>query len=386
MNKQPMTLVSALCLALCSALCLAACANAGQQVDDEPDAATDAPPMPVDAAPADAAPPDATPVDAAPADAAPPPDRIITGNNSAILRGDSFPNPGADNTPLRKTVPFVVNNQHPDIVLDTAYITRGEQPETLIEFILRATNTGTVTHCFISANNILYQRGDGSTVTDPGLAYITGSVQTLNAGGAQTAACLRPGEHGYFLDLFLDGTVYDELASVEFDMNVSTSDASTDPLGECLPLSYSYGVAEGLEVPFENIGTGSCTVAGGFSRWLLLDSDDAPLWWIFLTDGMQPPNGIVAPGNTGAVTRGDPDYAGTGEAIHAWIDFEDTTAMAHSRRPISESPESFDPESLDPESLDPGQRMVDLWRLRNRREFDKERRLTTFHAGHTSAQ
>ncbi len=337
--------------------CPVGCSSPAQEADanDSPDAASafDAA-YRADAAVPDGATPDAEP----PPDAAPA--RIITGNNSAILPGDEFPNPGADNNPLRKPVPVTVIDPHPDIALGTGYITRNQIPESLVQFIIHATNTGAVPHCFVSANSITYRRTDDSIIDDTGLAYVIGSVQVVN-GGVQTAACLRPGESGYLLELD-SNLIYDEIASVEFRLGISQSGNSTDPLAECIPTSYTYDQVEGLVVPFENTGAGPCTVDGGFSRWVLLDSEGEPLWWIFLLDDIQPPDGIVAPGNTGVVENNNSLYSGVGRSIHAWIDFEDVTAMARARLPA-------------PDTSTPEKRTEELWRQHNLRELEKQRRV-----------
>ena len=96
-----------------------------------------------------------------------------------------------------------------------------------------------------------------------------------------------------------------------------------DPEARVLPTSYSYDGLNGLSLAIANQGTRTARLADQASLYLLLDADDTPLWFHFLTTPASPGDLLLPP--QGSATLSDPyvAYNGAASRIAVFFDFAD---------------------------------------------------------------
>jgi hypothetical protein len=244
-------------------------------------------------------------------------------NNSATLTGVTVGTGTALLSTLRRTVEIKEIEQHPDFEVGPAYVTRRDGGDSLIHSLIRVKNTSSRAYCHVKIEILTWKDAQGNVLGDGLIQFIQGSVGTLTALGSTSAnsSCLGPGETGWHLDSKATSGAFD--VSV-FELKVEA--VKDEPGGldaKLIPTQYTLDNEGKLSVTFKNEGSGSGYMVPdkSFSKYILLDDDNSPLTWGFLTKNLSP-IGEVVPGQSGAATAvSGVAFAGTSKKVLVYIDF-----------------------------------------------------------------
>jgi hypothetical protein len=242
-------------------------------------------------------------------------------NNGVSLSGASFPG-GTDNVDdLHRIVPVSESTDNPELEVTTAVIARMSVTSALAAYaIVPVKNVGSRPYCFVTVRSVNYL-GLGDTVLgQTSMRKVMGSVG--RDAGAFTATCLAPQETGFFCDQVV-GDVYESIVRLALELGESQDVSLQDPEAKLTPTAYNYDTTNGLTLALANTGTRAARLADGASLYLLLASDDTPLWFRALATPAAPGDLVVAA--SGSATLSDPTvaYNGTSGRILVFFDFAD---------------------------------------------------------------
>jgi hypothetical protein len=253
----------------------------------------------------------------------PAPKPFAAQNNSATLSGATVGTGTALLSTLRKTVEIKQIEQHPDFEVGPAFVTKRSGGDSLVHSLIRVKNTSSRAYCHVKIGTLTWKDAQGNVLGDGFIEFIQGSVGTLKLLSSTSAnsSCLGPGETGWHLDLLTGSEKFD--VSV-FELKVEA--LKDEPGGldaKIIPTQYTLNNEGRLSVTFKNEGSGSGYMVPdkSFSKYVLLDDDNSPLTWGYLTENLSP-IGEIVPGQSGAVTESSSvTFAGTSKKVLVYIDF-----------------------------------------------------------------
>jgi hypothetical protein len=184
---------------------------------------------------------------------------------------------------LTKRVPLTVGSVPPDLQVGPAWISHSS--EGYVSYLygaIKATNVGTVGHCFVEANMVSYRDSAGQEVGDNSFTYVYGRVKDLSV--VSTWTCLDPGESGYFH--IIEALSYFDVASI-YVKSFQYENGGKAPLANLETVSYS-GTGSTLSIVVNNSGTGSAknaslavyalSASGEYEHWTFGDFTSRDLW------------------------------------------------------------------------------------------------------------
>jgi hypothetical protein len=257
-------------------------------------------------------------------------------NNQAVL----IPSAGAfgagtvtDMTTLRKTVTVTPGTNATGFTLGAGYLTRTDPTSDSGYLIILVTNNTGQSRCIIGISNLTLKNGAGTTTSTTATGLITGS------GPSSTVSCLANGEAGYIVGNSIPYAATAEVV-VNFSASVFTTTGSTAKVIPQRFIQYDDGEPR-LEIK-NTAAAGNANVTGGFTRYVLLDAGDLPVWWGFLVtnlDRIVSSNHIIAPASGATLTYVVPItfYGGSAAKMVGFTAFTDTaTAPARAVLPAPE--------------------------------------------------
>jgi hypothetical protein len=226
-------------------------------------------------------------------------------NNVAVLTGEPVGDGLVANEDIRKQL--TIGTVSGPLRVDEAWVSQPLPNVDNVYAFLKVTNVTERAWCHV-VGRAKYLSADGEVVFTGG-SMVTGSVGDLP--GGRTMTCLAPGEQGWVLDLHgsdaAAGTSYQAITRVDYASD-SVHPVPTDPPGKVIAIAYSVPGNPALEITMRNEGPGRINLTGlGRTHWLLLDDEDAPLYWGVLTAAGEPLDGVLDAGQTG-FERGTWEY------------------------------------------------------------------------------
>jgi hypothetical protein len=193
---------------------------------------------------------------------------------------------------VRKTVPVVTTEGHPDFAIGESYAVPSAGDG--LKLLVPITNVGAVDHCLVALRDIVYLDASGNQVgAVNGNSFIQGAIRVLSNFGMSTDSCLGPGETGWVLAY---GSSYDSIASVQAALRASNEPVASPGL-RVHPVSYSVNDQGLLTITFQNEGTEGVTLYLG--SWIGFDEEGVPVVWDLLSAGGM----YLDPGATGTAVR-----------------------------------------------------------------------------------
>ena len=199
------------------------------------------------------------------------------------------------NTDLTKTLPAEVTGVS-DLVAGRAVVFRGTVKNPIsCGFIAEIKNTGGQLICGISSG-AQAKGADGQVVVTDRTTTTSFAGSYVAEGAMGWRNCIGPGELGYYLSVRADGNcgmIYDQTAALTVTLT-RTDKMFMRPTFRFVAESYAVGGGM-LSVTMKNYGTTE-EKARGSVVYMLLDEQDLPLYWDYLTIENSPVS--VAPGGT----------------------------------------------------------------------------------------
>ncbi len=190
---------------------------------------------------------------------------------------------GNQSVSLTKRVQLSVGSVPPDLDVGPAWISHSS--EDYVSYLygaIKATNIGTVGHCFVRANSISYRDQAGQEIENNSFTYVYGRVKALSA--SSTWTCLDPGESAYFN--IIEPLSYFDVTSI-YVKSFQYDEGGKPPLADLETTGYT-GTGSSLSIVVNNRGTGSAKNAslvvyalgasGDFEHWTFADFANRDLW------------------------------------------------------------------------------------------------------------
>lgn len=221
---------------------------------------------------------------------------------------------------LRKPVAFTLSNPNSNYSLGNAYVARIKETSTALYWMVQVNNVSNKTSCFVNLDSGEYRSNNGTVLDTVPVSYVSGSIRDVG-NSVYTNTCLAPGQRGFFVGVTLNVS-YDQIGSIVFSSLLQSVAASTVPTLTISPAGYSVtpnsAVSQKVSLTVHN----DSSVAGVLalsSRAILLDSDNNPLIWLYLT---RPTtwNGSLNPGENG-ILESTVEYEGASRKTFVNLDY-----------------------------------------------------------------
>jgi len=233
-------------------------------------------------------------------------------NNSAILSGAVIGDGSIDNSMLSRSLPFEVESQPSEIVVEHVYAVQ-DGARTDVIMIIR--NVSAVPQCFVQINNMYVLDQSGNRIANStGLPYtfIEGTAYQLSS--ITTSTCLDSGQLGYTSDSFR--LSLDEVQAVNVgSFELPEEDASSRQTNSVIPISYE--VLPSGEIQVLVVNQGLVDVDLSFADIFILDSNGYPLGADIAFDSV-----LLTPGAESIISFNSATFQGSASTLRVVLDFD----------------------------------------------------------------
>ena len=208
--------------------------------------------------------------------------------NSSVLTGNNIGNSESLNSQLSKSVTLTLQTPHSDISLGTPYVGRGSSTSETIYWSIPVNNTSSInSYCFISLNTISFYDSSNTLLTVNSFSYLDGSMKKISSGYTDT--CLSPNGSGYVYGIEIISNIYTNVSKIVVGNIDTDSSGFSDSDLSVLPQSYQIsGTYNDPLIKVTNQTSIKTTI--GVSMIYLLDSNNNPIFWDFVSGGDIEPN------------------------------------------------------------------------------------------------
>jgi hypothetical protein len=209
--------------------------------------------------------------------------------NSSVLTGNNIGNSESLNSQLSKSVTLTLQTPHSDISLGTPYVGRGSSTSETIYWSIPVNNTSSInSYCFISLNTISFYDSSNTLLTVNSFSYLDGSIMERSSSG-YTDTCLLPNGNGYVSSIEIISNIYTNVSKIVVGNIDTGSSGFSDSDLSVLPQSYQIsGTYNDPLIKVTNQTSIKTTI--GVSMIYLLDSNNNPIFWDFVSGGDIEPN------------------------------------------------------------------------------------------------
>ena len=210
-------------------------------------------------------------------------------NNSSVLTGNNIGNGESLNSQLSKSVTLTLQTPHSDFTLGTPYVGRGSSTSETIDWIIPVNNTSSInSYCFISLNTISFYDSSDTLLTVESISYLNGSMKKYSS-SSYTDTCLSPNGNGYVSGIEIISNIYTNVSKIVVgNIDILSTELYDSDLS-VIPQSYQIsGTYNDPLIKVTNQTSIKTTI--GLSMIYLLDSNNNPIYWDFVSGGDIEPN------------------------------------------------------------------------------------------------
>ena len=244
-------------------------------------------------------------------------DSSFAAHNSAVLSGEPLGTGVTDLSELRKEVPVTLTAPADGLELAaTAYVTRQSASSTTPYWFFTVRNTGEA-KCFVRIGTIQMLDAGGAVLAEEDFSFVYGSVkQTLS--DTWTDTCLEQNQSAYVIGLDTNVDFADISGFRIGGFDEPLTDVSDVP-ASLKPQSYRTTASDGSAFSLAVQNQGAQTGVFSLAAYILLDDQDAPLTWGFVTDAA---NEVPMDAGEARFFGETVRYEGSAEAMFVTVDFD----------------------------------------------------------------
>jgi len=279
------------------------------------------------------------------------PDFTDNSTNETLVTGGPIGNNSASVGEMRKKILFTLTNSDPRLDFDGLYIARTSLSSDYIYWTMFARNITTdQIFCFVKLQNGVYLDSAGQVLAEDSIDYVSGNVRKIGSLPVTSDTCLLPGSRGVFTGIDNIPGGFSNIVELNYELVSITDNATTEPLLSHVVHGGVYHVVDSVNelyefnLPVSNIGSADASLAGTFSKYVVVDQDEQPLAWGYLSlvsgwDGNLAVNGENNLRALNFLNR-------SADRIYVYLDYEDAmvtqNSLLMSAKDITGNPDAYE--------------------------------------------